>query len=65
MFRNIAQFEIQIENKICRFTCDNDTPIVYLKEALFQISKAIAAIEDQSKQQQPKDDSNEDNQKEN
>lgn len=52
MLKNLSQLEHIIENKICRFICDNDTPIHFVKEALFQFQKYIGHLEDQAKQQQ-------------
>lgn len=52
MLKNLSQLEHIVENKICRFICDNDTPIHFVKEALFQFQKYIGQIEDQAKQQQ-------------
>lgn len=52
MLKNLAQLEHQVENKVCRFICDNDTPIQFIKEALFQFQKYIGAVEDAAKAQQ-------------
>ncbi len=49
MLKNLHQLEHVIENKVCRFTCDNDTPIVFIKEALFQMQKFIGVAEEQAK----------------
>jgi hypothetical protein len=52
MLTNLSQLEHIVENKVCRFICDNDTPIHFVKEALFQFQKYIGQLEDQAKQQQ-------------
>ncbi len=52
MLKNLAQLEHIVENKVCRFICDNDTPVHFIKEALFQFQKYIGQIEDAAKQQQ-------------
>ena len=52
MLSNLVQLAHQIENKVCRFICDNDTPISVIKEALFQFQKYVGAIEDAAKAQQ-------------
>jgi hypothetical protein len=52
MLKNLCELSHQVENKMCRFVCDNDTPIHYIKEALFQFQKYVGAIEDAAKAQQ-------------
>jgi len=52
MLSNLVQLAHQIENKVCRFICDNDTPIHFIKEALFQFQKHIGQVEDAAKAQQ-------------
>lgn len=52
MIKNIVQLEHLIENKAFRFICDNDAPLHFIKEALFQFQKYIGQIEDAAKQQQ-------------
>lgn len=52
MLRNLTQLEHIVENKICRFICDNDTPLNIAKEALFQFQKYIGQIEDMAKKNQ-------------
>ncbi len=52
MLKNLAQLEHIVENKVCRFICDNDTSIAAAKEALFQFSKYLGQIEDAAKAQQ-------------
>jgi len=45
MLKNIVKFEVQIGEKIYHLLCDNDSPINDVKEALFQITKAVAEVE--------------------
>ncbi len=52
MLRNLCQLEYIMENKVCRLLCDNDMPLVLIKEALFQFQKYVGHIEDQVKAQQ-------------
>ncbi|MEK7578184.1 MAG: hypothetical protein AAB456_00480 [Patescibacteria group bacterium] len=52
MLKNLTQLEHKIEDKVCRFICDNDTSIAIAKEALFQFSKYLGQIEDAAKAQQ-------------
>lgn len=52
MLKNLVQLEHLIENKAFRFVFDNDVPIHFIKEALFQFQKYIGQIEDISKAQQ-------------
>ena len=49
MLKNLSQLELIIEDKICRFMCDFDTPLTHVKEALFQFQKYIGQIEDAAK----------------
>jgi len=51
MLKNLCQFEHIIESKVCRFICDNDTPIHFIKEALFQFQRYIGQLEDTAKAQ--------------
>ncbi len=51
MIKNLSQIEVNIENRICRFIVDHDTPISHVKEALFQIGKIIGQIEENAKAQ--------------
>jgi len=60
MLKNLSQLEHIIENKVCRFICDNDTPIHIAKEALFQFQRYIGQIEDAAKQQQASQQAQED-----
>jgi hypothetical protein len=52
MLKNMAQLEHIIENKIFHFVCENDAPLHFVKEALFQFQKYIGQIEDMAKQQE-------------
>lgn len=52
MLNNLCELSHTVENKVCRFICDNDTPIHFIKEALFQFQKYVGAIEDAAKAQQ-------------
>jgi len=51
MLSNLVQLTHQIENKTCHFTCENDTPLHLIKEALFQFQKFIGTVEDTAKAQ--------------
>ena len=52
MLKNLCQIEHTIESKVCRFICDNDTPIHFIKESLFQFQRYIGQLEDNAKAQQ-------------
>lgn len=52
MLRNLVELEITIVDKLCRFSCTNDTPTTYMKEAFFQFQKYIGAVEDAEMQKQ-------------
>jgi len=56
MLRNLAALEVKIENRMIQLICDNDCPLAYVKEALFQYQKYVGHIEDQVKAQQEKAD---------
>lgn len=49
MFQTLAKFEVIIENKAYHFLCDPNSSIDHVKEALFQVQKAVATLEDQIK----------------
>ncbi len=49
MFQTIAKFEVLIEGKAYHFMCDPNSSIDHVKEALFQVQKAVATLEDQIK----------------
>jgi len=46
MIKQLAQLECKIEEKVCRFLCDNDMPLAHVKECLCQFLKYIGNIED-------------------
>lgn len=52
MIKTLSQLEVIIENKVCRFIADHDTPLSHVKEALFQFQKYIGQVEDAAKAQQ-------------
>lgn len=49
MLKNISRLECKIGEKIYHLTCDSDSPLVEVKEAIFQFSKYIGHVEDQIK----------------
>lgn len=49
MLKNLCQLENTINDKVCRFICENDTDINIIKEALFQFQKFIGSVEDMAK----------------
>ena len=51
MIKSLSQIEVNIENKICRFIVDHDTPLGHAKEAIFQITKILAQIEENARVQ--------------
>lgn len=51
MLNSLAQLTHKVENKVCQFICDHDTPISAIKEALFQFQKYIGQVEDVAKAQ--------------
>ena len=52
MLKNLCELSHQVENKVCRLIMDNDTPVHFIKEALFQFQKYIGQVEDEAKAQQ-------------
>lgn len=52
MIKNISRLECKVGEKIYHLTCDVDSPIEHVKEALFQFQKYIGQLEDQIKAQQ-------------
>ncbi len=54
MLKNISQLEFKINEKLYNFSCDHDSPIEHVKEALFQFQKYVGQIEDAVKSQQEK-----------
>lgn len=51
MLKNIVRLEFVILDKVYHFTCDSDSPIEHIKEALFQCQKYVGSVEDQIKAQ--------------
>ena len=49
MMKNITRLEHIIDGKIYHFTCDIDSPLQAVKEALFQFIKFSGTVEDQAK----------------
>jgi len=47
MLKNLCELSHQIDNKVCRLIMDNDTPLVIIKESLFQFQKYIGIVEEQ------------------
>lgn len=54
MFKNVAQVEVKVNDKVYRLICDNDSPIADFKEALFQFQKFAASVEDAAREAQEK-----------
>lgn len=46
MLSNLAQLTHVIEGKVFNFSCANDAPLAFIKEALFQMQKYVGQIED-------------------
>ena len=46
MLKNICKLEHMIESKVFQFVCDQDAPLHFIKEALFQMQKYIGQVED-------------------
>jgi hypothetical protein len=55
MQKMLTQFEHKIGDKVYEFICDPTSPIEHVKEALFQFSKYVGAIEDAIKAQKAKE----------
>jgi hypothetical protein len=51
MIKNIVRLEFTVMDKVYHFTCDPDSPIEHIKEAIFQIQKYIGQVEDNIKAQ--------------
>lgn len=49
MLKNITRLEHTIGDKVYHFTCDSDSPLPHVKEALFQFLKDVGNIEDQTR----------------
>jgi hypothetical protein len=54
MIKNLVRLEVMIGDKIYHLTCDPDSPIESLKEALFQFQRHVGQIEDNIKTHQEK-----------
>lgn len=55
MQKNIVQLEVQVDQKVCRFLCDSDTPTHFIKEALFQFTKYVGSVEDAAREKMAKE----------
>jgi uncharacterized protein (DUF342 family) len=51
MLKNISRLECEIADKKYQFTCDMDSPLENVKEALFQFQQYCLAIDEQVKLQ--------------
>jgi hypothetical protein len=49
MLKNFARLESIVETKIGHFLVENDTPLVIVKEMLFQFTSYVAQLEAQAK----------------
>ena len=54
MLKNFSRLEIQIDDKVIHLSCDIDTNLAQLKEALFQFQKYIGQFEDRVREEQEK-----------
>jgi predicted nucleic acid-binding protein len=54
MLKNIIQLTAQVDEKLYHLLCDNDSLIEHVKEALFQLTKMVAEIEEKIKESQKK-----------
>ena len=52
MLKNLCRLESKVNDRTVHLYCDNDAPLEYVKESLFQFLKYIGQIEDQVKAQQ-------------
>ena len=52
MITNIVKIEHKVNDKVFHLLCDNDTPLIIVREALFQFLKIIGQIEDEIKANQ-------------
>lgn len=48
MLKNLSCLESVVGEKVGRFYLDNDTPLISVKEMLFQFSSLVAKIEEQA-----------------
>lgn len=46
MITNLVKLEVKVAEKIYHLFCDHDSPINGVKEALFQLSKLVATVEE-------------------
>ena len=46
MLKNVVKLEVKVAEKVYHLFCDNDSPIGDVKEALFQLTKDVAEIEE-------------------
>ncbi len=46
MQKNLVQLEFKAAEKLYHFTCEPDSPIEHVKQALFDFIKHVARIED-------------------
>ncbi len=49
MISNITRIECKVGEKVYHLSCDMDSPVADVKEAVFQFQKYIGHIEDQIK----------------
>jgi len=54
MIKNFSRLECKVSEKESHFYVEVDTPIVVVKEMLFQLQKYVGAVEDQINAQQKK-----------
>jgi len=52
MLKNLSQLECKVGEKVFHLTCDPDSSLEHLKEALFQFQKFVGRVEDQAKASQ-------------
>ena len=46
MIKNLSQVQARVDNKEFYLLCDSDSTFPQVKEALFQLQKAIGTVED-------------------
>jgi hypothetical protein len=49
MQKNICQLEAKVGEKVFHLLCEQDSPLAYVKEALFQYLKYVGQLEDNAK----------------
>lgn len=54
MLKNISRLKCEVDGKEYVLLCDQDSPLLHVKEALFQFQKYVGQIEDQIRSQQEK-----------